>query len=133
MLEGSCLCQKVQYQVNAEPIHVASCHCLMCQKHHGAAFGTYLSVKKENLKYTEGESELKSYNSSSTIIRKFCGTCGSSIEWSGSPDEPDIVALTLATIDTFYQPKVIQNIFYEDKACWLSLCQTTGQSRLKKT
>lgn len=40
-LEGSCLCGAVRYQVDGPPKRVAHCHCTLCQKHHGAAFGSY--------------------------------------------------------------------------------------------
>ena len=119
MYKGSCLCGKVQYQLLSEPKEVTHCHCAMCQKQHGAAFATYGSLLKGQLLYTQGEDQLVSYNSSSTIVRKFCRHCGSSIEWSGSPEYPDWVSIALATLDTPYKVENIQDIYIESKACWL--------------
>ncbi len=119
MYEGSCLCGKVKYQVLSDPQKVSHCHCKMCQKQHGAAFATFASVPKEDLKYTQGQNLLKSYNSSGSIQRKFCECCGSSIEWSGSPNYPDWVSFSLGTLDTHYAPENIIDIYTEAKACWL--------------
>lgn len=119
ILKGSCLCQAVRYEIYAEPSQVSNCHCAMCQKQHGAPYGTYLSVKKSDFNYISGEENLICFNSSSTIQRKFCGVCGSNIEWSGSPKYLDWVSITLSTLDTRYNPKRIVNHFLENKACWL--------------
>jgi len=118
-LKGSCLCKSVRYEVYAEPSQVANCHCTMCQKQHGAPYGTYFSVRKSDFKYTTGEEKLISFNASSTIQRKFCSICGSNIEWSGSPKYLDWVSITLSTLDTSYNPKKIEDHFLENKVCWL--------------
>ncbi|MFC4622649.1 GFA family protein [Comamonas nitrativorans] len=91
----------------------------MCQKQHGAAFATYASVPRADLEYLSGQELLTSYRSSGSVIRKFCSVCGSNIEWSGSADFPDWVSIAVALIDTRFQPKSIQNIHLDSKACWL--------------
>ncbi len=118
MYEGSCLCSKVKYKMLSEPTKVSHCHCTMCQKQHGAAFATYASVPKNELVYTSGLECLAEYCSSSTIKRKFCKVCGSSIEWSGSSEYPDWASIAIATLDTPYKPKKIVEIYNETKVCW---------------
>jgi hypothetical protein len=44
MLVGSCLCGTVRYELRATIESLCHCHCIMCQKAHGAAFGTYAPV-----------------------------------------------------------------------------------------
>ncbi len=119
MHQGSCLCGQVKYQLLSEPKKVTSCHCTMCQKQHGAAFATYGCILKTDLVYVTGSQLLKSYNSSSTIERKFCGDCGSSIEWIGSTKFPEWTSITLSTLDTPINPKKITDIYTETKQCWL--------------
>ncbi|MGI9281722.1 MAG: GFA family protein [Endozoicomonas sp.] len=119
MYNGSCLCGAVKYQILSEPKKVAHCHCTMCQKQHGAAFATYASVKKEDLVYVQGEEYLKSFNSSDTIERKFCGQCGSSLEWGGSPDYAEWVSIAIGTLDSPYEPEKIDNLFKKNRVCWI--------------
>ena len=99
MLKGSCLCGAVQYQLKSQPKAITDCDCSMCRKQHGAAYATYGSVPKQDLIYLSGEEHLSSYQSSAHITRKFCSVCGSNIEWSGSPQYPDWVSVTISTLD----------------------------------
>ena len=119
MYQGSCLCGKVKYKLLSAPKKVTSCHCTMCQKQHGAAFATYGSILKSDFEYITGIQYLKSYNSSGIIERRFCGECGSNIEWVGSSKFPDWTSVTLSTLDTPFNPEKVTDIYAETKACWL--------------
>ena len=121
MHKGSCLCGAVSYELTSEPKAVTHCHCKMCQKQHGAAFATYASLPKSDLIYVSGKERLTLYNSSSSVVRKFCSICGSNIEWSGSKKYPDWVSIAVTTLDTPFNPKNIKTIHEESKACWLEI------------
>lgn len=120
MYKGSCLCGTVRYELTSEPKKVSHCHCTMCQKQHGAAFATYASLPISDLVYLSGQDELVTYNSSGSIVRKFCKNCGSSIEWGGSKESPHWTAIAIATLDTPYSPKNIVDIYTDSRACWLA-------------
>ena len=66
MLEGGCLCGEVRYAVDGEIGQVSHCHCSMCRRIHGAAFGTYGAVPKENFRWVSGADSVKTYPSSDT-------------------------------------------------------------------
>ncbi|MBA1275465.1 GFA family protein [Pseudomonas azotifigens] len=119
MHKGSCLCGAITYELKSEPKAVTHCHCRMCQKQHGAAFATYASIPKSDLTYLSGENLLVSYNSSASIVRKFCGLCGSNIEWVGSEEYPDWVSLTLASLDSPFKPNRVKRVRVESQVCWL--------------
>ena len=119
MHRGSCLCGAVRFELASEPRAVTHCHCRMCQKQHGAAFATYASVPRADLRYTAGEDLLTAYNSSGSVLRRFCSRCGSSIEWSGSATHPDWAAIAIATLDTPLHPERIKDIHLESRAGWL--------------
>src|SRR5512142_435587 len=57
-LRGKCLCGAVQYEVEGEPEWVAHCHCSLCRRHHGAAYGTYAGYPPARFRLTAGEAEL---------------------------------------------------------------------------
>ncbi len=94
----------------------------MCQKQHGAAVATYVSIPRSDLKYVCGEELLTSYPSPEKIIRKFCSICGSNIEWSGSAHFPDWASLPLAALDTPFIPHDVKDIHLQSRACWLQNC-----------
>lgn len=91
----------------------------MCQKQHGAAFATYASVPKSDLRYTCGQDQLTSYNSSEGIVRKFCRVCGSNIEWSGSREFSNWASIAVAALDTSFCPERVKDVHLESKVCWL--------------
>lgn len=119
MHSGSCLCGAVSFRLQSEPKAVSNCHCKMCQKQHGAAFATYASMPRSDLEYLSGQELLISYNSSESVVRKFCSVCGSNIEWSSSERFPGWVSITVASLDTNFEPKSIKDIHWESRVCWL--------------
>jgi hypothetical protein len=119
MLNGSCLCGTVKFKILEKPERVGNCHCKMCQKQHGAPFATYLTFKKENLVYIVGDDQLRSYNSSSTIERKFCSNCGSNIEWCGHPDYKNWVSVPVTLLDSIFEPAEVANYYVESKCSWV--------------
>jgi hypothetical protein len=119
--EGSCLCGAVSFSLLGEPLMVSHCHCSMCRKGHGAAFATYITIEKANVRFLSGGDNLTVYNSSSTILRKFCRTCGSNVEWSGHPKYPGWVSLPLALLDTPFAPTAIKQFFVESQVDWCGL------------
>jgi len=48
-IEGGCLCGKVRYSADAEPIFVGVCHCKNCQKQAGTAFSVIFGIPKPAL------------------------------------------------------------------------------------
>jgi hypothetical protein len=126
MYTGSCLCGAIKLVVVGEPAMVSHCHCTMCRKAHGAAFATYLSIERSKVRFLAGEDHLTTYNSSSTIERKFCRTCGSNIEWSGHPKFPDWTAIPLGLLDTPMDPPSIKEAFAESRVPW---CEVSARAR----
>ncbi len=79
-LTGGCLCGKVRYQIDAEPVRMALCHCRTCQQFLGAAAFPALFVPAEALTIT---GEFKEYatlaDSGNTMYRGFCPECGTAL------------------------------------------------------
>ncbi|TGV05046.1 GFA family protein, partial [Alcaligenaceae bacterium 429] len=66
---GSCLCERVSYQLLSSPKAVTHCHCKQCQKGHGAAFATYGAVLRKDLRIVVGNEAIQSFASSETVLR----------------------------------------------------------------
>lgn len=116
--EGSCLCGRVGFTVDAQIDDVSHCHCSMCRKAHGAACGTYANVPVSAHRFTRGESLLRVYRSSATVERLFCSQCGSPMLWRDPVRFPGIASFPLGSLDT---PVVVarqRHIFVGSKAPW---------------
>ena len=120
MINGRCECGKVSYQVDGEIDDYSHCHCSQCRRLHGAAFASFAGVNDSDFNYLSGEDVIKSYTSSESHQRVFCGNCGSNIMVE-LDDEPDMIYLAMGTIDG--DPKLPSgyHIFVGSKAPWYTI------------
>ena len=77
VINGSCLCGSVRYDIDG-PFEVMShCQCSMCRRNHGAAFATFVSVPLSGFRWVIGEDQISTFQSSNYGKRNFCSQCGS--------------------------------------------------------
>jgi hypothetical protein len=98
-IEGGCLCGKVRYSADAEPVFVGVCHCADCQRSTGSAFATVVAVPATALRVT---GTLRTFtepgDTGEPMHRRFCPECGSGIV--GEADAlPGLVMLNAGTPD----------------------------------
>src|SRR5689334_19573533 len=95
-MRGSCLCGIVRYEIDGPIKEMSHCHCSMCRKSHGAAFGTYAQIEAKDLRFTHGADKLKRFRSSEQVERGFCSECGSRLLFlfAGLPDRAWVAAGT---------------------------------------
>ena len=94
MLNGSCLCGRVTYQITGPLTDALNCHCAMCRKSHGAAFRSRATVQAKDFAWTKGENHVTWYCSSPGNYRGFCEACGTPL-LSRFDQTPDIYGLPL--------------------------------------
>lgn len=92
MNAGRCLCGGVTWELAAEPFQAFNCHCKLCRKAHGTAFGTYWFTRQGEIRVTGGEDLTVDYRSSHMLVRKFCGECGSVVPYAGEADDQHAIA-----------------------------------------
>jgi hypothetical protein len=114
-LQGGCLCGAIRYEVESPLTDVSNCHCSMCRRFHGAAFGTYAKARPETFRWLKGEELLSSYETSPNIGWAFCRVCGSSL---GIPSEGGLGSLAIGTLDTDPGVRPSYHMFVGSKAPW---------------
>lgn len=127
MHHGSCLCGAIRYEVNAPIERITHCHCSMCRKAHGAAFGSYASVAASSFRFTAGANLVARYASSPTVIRSFCPRCGSTLQWLSSA-RAQWVDFAVGTLDTTLEPPSQQHIYAASKASWYHIQDSLPQA-----
>jgi len=110
VFKGSCLCGSVRFSVDGFSEKAANCHCSMCRKFHGAAFGTLVGV--QGLSWLSGKERLKEFVASNGTTRTFCSNCGSSLE---------NIELAISTFDVDIPVKIDAQIYTNYKANWCEL------------
>jgi hypothetical protein len=118
ILNGSCLCGEIAYQIEG-PFNVFQyCHCSRCRKFTGSAHASNLFVPPEHFKWTRGEELLGRYEhpEAKYFATNFCKQCGSSLPWAVKGGKNIIV--TAGTLDEDPEIKPKWNIFWKFKAPW---------------
>lgn len=117
MVEGSCLCGKIKYQVEIYPDKVLNCHCKFCRKAHGADYATMAIGDASTLKISDKSGCLKEHQSGAGGYRAFCSECGTRL-MNYSPDRASFFCVSLSTVDTHLDVKPVAHINVESKANW---------------
>ncbi len=116
---GSCLCGGVQFSVKNFSAQAANCHCTMCRKFHGAAYGTLVSVG--GLEWLLGKDLLKEFVAENGTTRTFCMTCGSSLGFRVKGEPIEQIELAISTFNCDIPVTVNAQIYTDDKANWCKL------------
>jgi hypothetical protein len=120
MIRGSCLCGSIRYEVRGPLGPASHCHCSMCRKAHGAAFGTYARVQKADIVLVSGAEDIASYRSSPEVTRTFCRRCGSTLQFIRAI-RPNTFALALGTLDDDPGVRPSMHIHMETKVPWFDI------------
>src|ERR1700761_188512 len=98
-IAGGCLCGKVRYTANGDPVFVGVCHCTDCQKFTGSAFSVVVGLPKAALT-VEGKVTAfrKPGDTGNATERSFCPECGSYIA-DAAAVMPDVVMIGTGTLD----------------------------------
>lgn len=132
MLRASCLCKRVRFEIHGALGRASHCHCSMCRKATGAAFGTYATVKAENCRVVAGAELILRYKSSSGVERTFCSRCGSTLQFI-SDKQPGTVEVALGILDDDPGIRVPHHIFVGSKAPWFDITDGLPQYTEGKT
>lgn len=117
MLQGSCLCNAIHYEIEGELGPTMICHCSKCRKANGSAFAVNAMVKTEDFKFIRGREFVGEFESSPGVFRSFCRQCASPL-YSRRVAQPEILRLRIGTLDTPVQVKPAAHIFVGSKAVW---------------
>lgn len=96
MPTGRCHCGAVRYEMSAETIHAALCHCADCRRHAGAPMVMWGLVPREGITIS---GEVATYESSEHGRRQFCPACGTSLFYLNEEIFPGMIDVQTATLD----------------------------------
>lgn len=120
MIQGSCLCGDVKFQIDEDQIAMMSnCHCSICRKVSGADYGTFIQIPPQSFNWLAGEDQVKTYDSSPGNHRAFCMNCGSRMPQTN--DSWPFVAIPAGALDDDPKTSPKANIFTSRKAPWHSV------------
>ena len=118
MRTGRCLCGLCSYEIDGEPLVVAICHCLDCQRFSGAGHTTGAMFAEDGIRL-KGEPATYSMTSEAgnTVIRLFCGRCGSPL-FGKNTGMPGFMTVMMGTLDSSEGLKPQVAIFVRSRRHW---------------
>ena len=99
MFRGSCCCGHVKYEIEGEPIVVAHCHCIDCQKRSGAGHTTGAMFLEKNFTVEGMLSKFDQVtDQGKTTTHFFCTHCGSQL-YGKNTEMPEVVTVSAGTLE----------------------------------
>lgn len=117
MNNGSCLCGDIEWRVDGEFTMLVNCHCSICRKVHGSAYGAFLAASSDGFRWVRGGDRVSLYRSSEKGLRPFCPRCGSSVPAVMGK----LVVMPAGNMDGDIERTLDSHIFVAHKACWFDI------------
>jgi hypothetical protein len=114
-ISGECFCGAVRYEVDAPLINAQSCHCSRCRKAFSGAGSAYAEVVPGSFRWTNGEEQLRRYESASGWGHCFCQTCGTTL---CGLREGAVHGVTLGSVDGDPGVQIELHMFVGSRAPW---------------
>ncbi len=122
--KGSCLCGSIEFIITDIGNNIYQCHCSLCRKQGGSASNTGTVVPLNNLQWTKGKANIRSWVKDSGFRSDFCSICGSPV-----PNQLrgfDYYWIPVGTLDD--GPfNIVANIHTASKATWGVVAPTGKQ------
>ena len=117
-VSGTCLCNKVSYEITGNMGVFQYCHCSRCRKFTGSAHAANLFVSPDDFRWLSGEDSVGRYDPADTryFATSFCTNCGSSLPWLSKSGR--VVIIPAGTLDGDPEIRPSQNIFCGSRADW---------------
>jgi hypothetical protein len=125
-LTGACLCGAVRFAITGKVGPLGYCHCSLCRRSSGSAFGAAVSVRARYLTWLAGRDAVTEYESSPGKVRAFCGTCGSPV-YSRREDEPETFRIRLGLVDGDPGRRALAHFWVSARAPWHEISDALPQ------
>ena len=120
-IEGGCLCGKVRYSGEAEPIFAGVCHCTNCQKGSGSVFNAVIAVPKPAVSLTGAVSTYEGRgDTGNATYKRFCPACGSPVAEEAAI-MADVVMIPVGTLDDPGSVNPTMQIYCDSAQPWALL------------
>jgi hypothetical protein len=126
-VRGSCLCNRVAYEVEGTIPIIRHCHCRRCRLARSAAHATNGFVDPEKFRFIRGEELLDSFKipEAERFTQHFCRECGSPMP-RAVPGRPYVV-IPMGSVDGDPGSRPREHIFVGSKAPWYEITDSLPQ------
>lgn len=123
MVQGSCSCGEVGFELEQPISEVELCHYRKCRKAYGAPFAATLYCVRRGFRWTRGESQVRTYDapledSPPAYRHSFCASCGSALPlvW----DQLSFVEVPVSSLDAPVESRPAYQMFGCQRLEWIN-------------
>jgi hypothetical protein len=120
MMQGSCWCGGVRFQVEGPLVNLRYCHCTNCKRISGGVGTASGRARTENITVLEGRDSIETFQPREGAAKSFCRVCGSNLFGGGWPDS-EHTSIRLSSIDSGLDQKPEAHVFVRSVAPWETL------------
>ncbi len=125
MIQGSCLCGGVRFEISGNVSAIGQCHCSLCRKVSGTASNSALLTARASLRWTQGEELTQIYTRPTSWTTTFCRVCGSPLPLPHPNGK--LFWVPAGLLDDDPDTRVEQHIYVGSKAPWDEIAGTAPQ------
>lgn len=119
--EASCSCGRLRLRTEGEPMKVAMCHCLACQRRTGSAFGVQARFPTDRVLVTGESSEYARTSDDGTVhVFHFCPQCGATVFYRDEGHQEVTKVPVGAFADPAFPPPA-SSIYESHRHPWVSV------------
>jgi hypothetical protein len=98
VLEGSCWCGGVRFEITEPFLKLTFCHCTSCKRISGGVGTANGRSRTEHIDVVQGRDLLTTYQPDEGSAKTFCSVCGSNLFGGGWPESEE-ASVRLSAID----------------------------------
>ncbi len=117
VVQGSCLCGAVRFEVQLPFLRGGHCHCERSRKHSGTAVCTQARVLREQFRLLQGAELIRVYGKGAGAVKAFCTICGSSL-FGGDWPHGSQISIRMGAFDGDPGIRPQFHTFVDDRAPW---------------
>jgi hypothetical protein len=118
-LTGGCLCGAIRFTVHAPVTGLRACHCTHCQKTSGTGASVNAVIQGKDFTLTQGAPKCHAVKADSgrTLLRYFCGDCGSPV-YSRREANPERMVVRAGAFDDSSAMRITSHIWTRSARPW---------------
>ena len=127
MAVASCYCGDVRASIDPAGAFALHCHCSQCRRLSGAAFTTWLNVRRAGFRVDSDAETLNAFAVTPNATRHFCKRCGSHV-YSTDVREPSIVGLPLGVVTGDDLPAPQVHYYFDSGVSWCDVAASVRKA-----
>ena len=118
--EAHCCCGQLRLTCEGDPVRIAICHCVDCQRRTGSVFGATARFPRPQVTKIEGRSTTfrRVADSGNAITFHFCPDCGATVYWEPARF-PDTIAVAVGAFADPGFPAPGHSVYERRRHSWV--------------